>query len=398
MARARRRTTKSQGLKPWQLLLLVLIFCGGYLYQNGYLDRFLKQVGLSNEPTPVAVGGGNGPQVELSKAIVATGDWYQLYFTRPTYPEKAATRTGGVDDALVADIDAAKLSVKIAVFEFNRANVADAMIRAKERGLTVQMVFDAENMEDPDDADMLGRIEKAGIPVTYENSSAFMHNKIFLIDDTIVWFGSMNLTHNDVYRNNNNMIRTTVAPLVENYAQRFADLFAGKMGSKAPANTPHPVITLSNGVRIETYFSPSDGAREHLLEYLNNAKQSVTMLAFSFTDDATGQALIDLHKRGVSVQVVMETRNVEGTGSQFADLEAAGVPILRDANCYTAHNKIIVIDEKIVITGSYNFTNRAENVNDENLVIISDPTLAKLYTAEFDRLYDQAANAPRCGG
>ncbi len=398
MARTRRRTKKSQGLKPWQLLLIVAAICAGYLYEQGYFDRFLRQVGLSNEPTPVVVGGGSGPQVSLSKAVVETGDWYQLYFTRPTYPEKADTRTGGIDDALVADIDAAQQSVKIAVFEFNRANVADAMIRARQRGLTVQMVFDAEVLEDPEDAAELGRIEKAGIPVTYEKTSAFMHNKIFLIDDSVVWLGSMNLTHNDVYRNNNNMIRTTVPPLVANYRQRFTDLFAGRTGSKAPANTPHPTITLDNGVRIETYFSPSDGARQHLLDYLGTAKTSVTMLAFSFTDDETGAAMVDLHRRGVSVKVVMEKRNAEGLGSEYGTLEAAGVPILRDDNCYTAHNKFIVIDDQIVITGSYNFTNRAENINDENLVIISDPTLARLYTAEFNRLYDKAANPSRCGG
>ncbi len=398
MARTRRRTKKSSAFKPWQLLLLVLAICAGYLYEKGYFDNFLQQVGLSTEPTPVAVGGGSGPQVSLSKAVVETGDWYQLYFTRPTYPEKADTRSGGIDDALVADIDAATRSVRIAVFEFNRANVADAMIRAKQRGLTVEMVFDAEVLEDPEDAEELGRIERADIPVTYENTSAFMHNKIFLIDDTVVWLGSMNLTHNDVYRNNNNMIRTTVPPLVENYRQRFADLFANRMGSRAPANTPHPTITLENGVRIETYFSPSDGARQHLLDYLNNAKQSVTMAAFSFTDDETGDALVALHNQGVSVQAVVEKRNAEGLGSEFTKLETAGVPILRDDNCYTAHNKFIVIDEQIVITGSYNFTNRAENINDENLVIITDPTLARLYTAEFDRLYDSAANPSRCGG
>ncbi len=134
-----------------------------------------------------------------------------------------------------------------------------------------------------------------------------------------------------------------------------------------------------------------------MLGYLKTAKTSVKMLAFSFTDDATGKELIALHNKGVNVQIVMETRSAQGTGSEFSLMEGAGIPILRDANCYTAHNKVIVIDDQVVVTGSYNFTNRGENINDENMLIISDPTLANLYSAEFDRLYAQAETGSRCG-
>lgn len=389
MARTRRKSTS---FKPWQVLVLALLAGGVYLFQQGFFDRFL------NNATPAPVGEtSDAPTVALSKAVMTQGEWYQVYFTRPSYPETASGRTGGIDDVMVADIDAAKQSVKLAIYELDRPNIVDALVAAKKRGLLVQVVFDAENLDDAEMAAEVGRIEAAKIPITYEETDAFMHNKILLLDDTIMWAGSMNLTKNDVYRNNNNMIRTSLAPLVENYRNRFADLFAGKFGSKSVNNTPNPEIELDNGVKIENYFSPSDGARAPMLGYLKNAKTSVKMLAFSFTDDATGQELIALHDKGVNVQIVMETRSAQGTGSEFGLMEQAGIPILRDANCYTAHNKVIVIDDQVVVTGSYNFTNRGENINDENMLIISDPTLAKLYSAEFDRLYAQAETGSRCG-
>lgn len=397
MARSRRRTTKQQPLKPWQLLLLVLIIGGVYLYQEGYLDKYLDRF-FDKRTTPVPSGQNtDGPSVELSRAVSFSGSWYQVYFTRPTYPETAATRSGGIDDAMIADINAAKQSVRFAIYEMDRPNVADALIAAKRRGLTVEMVFDAENLDDPEMATEVGRIEAAGIPITYEQTDAFMHNKILLIDDGLVWFGSMNMTRNDVYRNNNNMIRTSLAPLVENYRVRFTDLFAGRFGSRSRDNTPNHEIDLDNGVKIENYFSPSDGARAFLLGYLKNAKSSIKVMAFSFTDDATAQEMIALHQRGGDVRVVFEARSAEGTGSEFGILEQAGVGVLRDANCYTFHNKVIVIDERVVVTGSYNFTNRAENVNDENMVIITDPALAKLYSDEFERLYAEAQAGARCG-
>ena len=61
------------------------------------------------------------------------------------------------------------------------------------------------------------------------------------------------------------------------------------------------------------------------------------------------------------------------------------------------HHKLMIIDDRIVITGSYNFTSRAENDNDENLIIIDDPVLAQQYIAEFDRVYQQAQSPTRCG-
>ncbi|HEY1014837.1 MAG TPA: phospholipase D-like domain-containing protein [Herpetosiphonaceae bacterium] len=404
MAR-KRRAVKSQPIKPWQILLLVLAIGAGYLYEQGFFDRWLKDTDWARNPTATpgspqspGTGGAPGPEVDVPRAYVTAGEWYQVYFTRPDYPEKAANRTGGVDAAVIADIDAAQSSVRIAVFEFDVPALTDALLRAKKRGLTVEMVVDADNLEAAQGAEEMGRIEAAKIPVTYDERTAFMHNKIVLIDDKVVWAGSMNLKQTEIYRNNNNFLRIGVPQLVDNYRQRFADLFAGRMGGNAPANTPNPVIKLDGGVVIENYFSPSDGARAHLLRYLAGAKKSVRMLAFSFTDDATAEQLVALHKAGVDVQVVMEARSETGTGSEFGVLQKAGINILADGNCYIQHNKVFIIDERTVVTGSYNFTGAAEDSNDENMLIITDPNLAKTYLENFDRIQQQAINPTRCGG
>ena len=401
------RSTSTTKLKPWQIVVILVIAGLVYAYQAGYFDRWFGRTSL--EPTSVAgpTTPTNPPTMadpnnviaalDPAKAYVAEGAWYQVFFTRPSYPEKAAGRKGGVDAAMIADIDAAKSTIYIASFDFDLELMTDALIRAKKRKVKVQLVVDDENLASPEVAETTGRLEAAKIPITWDERSAFMHNKIVVIDDTIVWTGSMNLVVNDVYRNNNNMIRSTLPELVSNYRQRFLDLYAGKLGSKAPKNTPNPVIKLAGGVQIETYFSPVDKPRSKIVNYIKKAKQSVNVLAFSFTDDDTAQALIDRHEAGLEVQVVMEARNADGTGSEFGILEDAGIPILRDANCYILHNKTMIIDEKIVITGSYNFTAAAENNNDENLLIITDPDLARHYLAEFDRLYAQAKNPAGCG-
>jgi phosphatidylserine/phosphatidylglycerophosphate/cardiolipin synthase-like enzyme len=122
------------------------------------------------------------------------------------------------------------------------------------------------------------------------------------------------------------------------------------------------------------------------------------VLAFSFTENEIGDALINRQAAGVPVRVVFESRNAGGSGSEFARLRRRGVEALEDGNCYTMHHKVIVIDGRVVITGSYNFTARAEDTNDENLLVLDDPALAAAYLAEFERVYAQAQAPTRCEG
>src|SRR5437867_12777356 len=101
-------------------------------------------------------------------------------------------------------------------------------------------------------------------------------------------------------------------------------------------------------------------------------------------------------KAGLLVRGVFESQNAGGTGAAFNRLKAGGVDVLEDGNCYILHHKVIVIDERTVITGSYNFTGSAEKDNDENMVIVDDPNQARAYLEEFQRVYAQAQTPARC--
>jgi phosphatidylserine/phosphatidylglycerophosphate/cardiolipin synthase-like enzyme len=171
---------------------------------------------------------------------------------------------------------------------------------------------------------------------------------------------------------------------------------AGVFGRKKKPLTPNQTLT-HKGVPIENYFSPQDDVLQKILPKLQGAKKSIRFLAFSYTEDKIGQAMIEKKNAKVKVSGVFEKRNAEGIGSELPILVEAGVDVLEDGNCYTMHHKFIIIDDKIVITGSYNFTKRAEEQNDENIVIIEDAGIAALYKAEFDRVYNQAKSPTQCG-
>lgn len=317
-----------------------------------------------------------------------TGEMH-VYFTSPTYPEDASTRYGGLDEKLAAAIDGAQKSVDVAAFEFGLERVADALIRAQQRGVRVRLVTDS----DYEDTASLIRVRGARIPVVTDERSAFMHNKFVVIDERQVWMGSWNLTNNCTYRNNNNAVVIESKLLAENYTVEFEEMFIDRaFGVTSPDNTPHPIIDL-NGVLLENYFEAEGDVRTRIMELIREAKSSVYFMAFAFTDDDIAKAMIDRHRAGVEVGGVMAARNVQGLGSVFEPLQKAGVDILPDGNPYTMHHKVIIIDGEIVITGSYNFTASAANSNDENVLIIHSPEVARLYLDEFVRVYLQALEA-----
>ena len=136
---------------------------------------------------------------------------------------------------------------------------------------------------------------------------------------------------------------------------------AREFGASSPENTPHPRLEIGE-VLVETYFESEGDVRERIIELVENAESNVYFMAFAFTDDDIAQAMVQQHRAGLEVRGVVEARNVRGTGSDFEAMEQAGVGVLPDGHPYVMHHKVIIIDEEIVVTGSYNFSASAANL------------------------------------
>jgi phosphatidylserine/phosphatidylglycerophosphate/cardiolipin synthase-like enzyme len=130
---------------------------------------------------------------------------------------------------------------------------------------------------------------------------------------------------------------------------------------------------------VEVYFSPSGGATEAVVNALAHATNSVLVQAYSFTSAPIARALVDAQRRGVKVQVILDRSQRTEKYSEADFLSHEGVPTRIDARHAIAHNKIMIVDGYLVLTGSFNFTKAAEEHNAENLLVINDPVLAKKY-------------------
>lgn len=136
--------------------------------------------------------------------------------------------------------------------------------------------------------------------------------------------------------------------------------------------------------QIQVYFSPQGGCTEAVVSALAHATNSVLVQAYSFTSAPIAKALVDAHRRGVQVQVILDKSQRTERYSSATFLVNAGIPTLIDDKHAIAHNKIMVIDSRRVITGSFNFTKAAEQNNAENLLVIDgDTELAAKYTANW---------------
>jgi phosphatidylserine/phosphatidylglycerophosphate/cardiolipin synthase-like enzyme len=127
------------------------------------------------------------------------------------------------------------------------------------------------------------------------------------------------------------------------------------------------------------YFSPNGHCTEVIIKELDKAKTSVLVQAYSFTSDPISKALLNAHKRGVKVEVILDKSRKREKNSSADSLAQAGIPIKIDAAHAIAHNKVIIVDGETVISGSFNFTRAAEDRNAENLLVIRDKTLAEKY-------------------
>jgi phosphatidylserine/phosphatidylglycerophosphate/cardiolipin synthase-like enzyme len=330
----------------------------------------------SNPPTPT----------QVTPEDSSIPGWLEIHFTDPSAPT-ASNFEGGPDEALATAIDKARLSVDMAVYSLNLWSIRDALIHAHQRGAVVRLVMESDNMDNRE----IQQIQEAGIPVTGDQREGLMHNKFVVIDHAEVWTGSMNYTTSGTYEDNNDLIRIRSTQVADDYTTEFNEMFEKNMfGSDTLATTPYPSLTI-DGTQVEIYFSPDDGVAAKLLNLIQGAKESIYFLAYTFTANDLGTAILQRASNGLTVAGVMDDGQINSNlGTEYDSFMQAGLDVRRDGNGGLMHHKVIIIDHSIVITGSYNFSASAETSNDENVVIIHSAEAAGRYMTEFQRIYDQA--------
>jgi phosphatidylserine/phosphatidylglycerophosphate/cardiolipin synthase-like enzyme len=327
--------------------------------------------------------------------VAVTSD-YQVYFTTPVYPDRPETRRGGIAEKFVGFVDAATKTLDIAAYEFDLENVAQALARAKSRGVAIRMVTDSDTVNatrDEATQKALKIVRDAGIPIVPDERAAIMHHKFAVRDGEEIWTGSWNLTVGDTYRLNNNAVRMRSPELARAFTQELETMFVQrKFGAGRPRNAVNPPVQVGP-LRVQVLFAPEDGVAAKIAERVNQAQREIKFLAFSFTHDGIGQAVMNRATAGVKVAGVFEKTGSETRFSEYGAMKQAGLEVYQDGNPYVMHHKVFVIDGQTTVFGSFNFSDGADRDNDENCLIVDDPGFAGAFYQETERIL-AAARAP----
>jgi phosphatidylserine/phosphatidylglycerophosphate/cardiolipin synthase-like enzyme len=373
----------------------------------------------------------------LAPASVATAQ-IDVYFTRPvdttlaSSPANHARHESDVSDVVARHILAARSTVDMAMYNLNVQRIADALLAVHRRGVRVRIVANVESVASP--ASRFAQLATAGVPVTSNprgpsgQPQPLMHNKFIVIDGrpgasgdsapTIIT-GSWNATVAQTFEDANNVVVIRDSAVAGAYRAEFEEMWGGSGDAPSPStarfgaakrdNTGH-TFTLSDGTRVDVWFSPSDGVESRIRDAISTAQSSLYVASLTITSGVlASQMSLQKNRFGADVRALVE--NVDDQGSQYGFLSGAVDAHSTAALPAQLHHKYAVVDAvpigrgsvPLVVTGSHNWTYSANSINDENTLVIYSAAIANQYLQEFAARYREAggtrsfgtASAPR---
>ena len=331
----------------------------------------------------------------------SSGDIH-VYFNGPVdhsvATEELALSLGtDMNDTVAAWIMSAQHTLDVAAYNLNDQTVEDAVNAAAANGVQIRWIYEGQNAN-------IGLSSLDASVVTHprtDGEGSGMHNK-FIIGDadyaesSFVLTGSTNLTTGQLVSDLNNVIVLEDQSLARAYELEFEEMWGAegmtpdaanaKFGADKSWNTP--VDFLVGGSSVELYFSPTDGTNAAILSEIEAANANFEFALLTLTRDDLGDAIVELNQ-SFFVSPVGVIEQVNTTGSEFDNLISNGVQAYAHDVSGDCHHKYAIVDhsevgsDPLVITGSHNWSSSAENVNDENTVIVHDARVANLYHQEF---------------
>lgn len=312
-------------------------------------------------------------------------------------PAPWSTSGDEILDALVSLIQEAESSIDVCIYNINEAVIVQALTVAHNKGVRVRLAAAASTsnsaLEPP-----------PPFPVIYGNDNALMHNKFVVIDAEVpakaaVFMGSMNFTTPMIFNHPNNMLLFRDQALARAYTLEFEEMWGSsvalpdenlaRFGSSKRDNTPH--LFRIAGSMVESYFSPSDNTNVEILHEIQAMEQSMAFALLTFTKDDLADAMVAQNQIGREVRGIID--NINDNGSEFNYLIAGGVEVRDHEPTTILHHKYAVLDGDRVITGSHNWSNAANQVNDENTVIVHDEDVANQFLQEFEARWAELSSS-----
>ena len=301
-----------------------------------------------------------------------------VYFV-PSGPE--------VEDRIAGELLAARRSIRVALYNLRSERLASLLVQRHREGLEVELFLDARQMQQPWNV-LDDRLTAQGLPVigvvNTRAEHASMHDKLAVIDDETVLFGSANWSHDGLYENDETLLVLRSRPMGAIVDAELDELRGERVRRAGDVAGP-----------MQLYFSPTDRIDRVLERGIDGARSRIVVAVFSLRLGWLVDALVRARARGVEVWVVTDVKQ-SSTTELDERLTAAGIPVVEALNTSTPfsamHHKWMVVDGRTTFVGSYNWSYTATFHSHEDLARIESSELAAAFEGEMGRLWDRYAD------
>jgi len=300
---------------------------------------------------------------------------------------------GAPDDletVIVNFIDGAQKRLEIAVQELENEPIAQAIIRARQRKVLVKIVLEQDylradtarkNPWNPGGGHEANRqihdaILRAKIDVKVDYNSSIFHQKFVVRDRASLLTGSTNFTPTGTHNNLNHVIIVHDKTVAKIYAREFAEIQRGHFGKRNEGHDGRPLDTVVSDVPVRVLFAPDHNPEMEIMKQMMKARKRIDFAIFTFAKssgiDDTMLRLLDLN---MPIQGVFDGGQGGKDWTPIKALKKKGAKMFgvsKGGDLGKLHHKLMVLDEQVVIGGSFNYTGPANNLNDENIIILGD--------------------------
>jgi phosphatidylserine/phosphatidylglycerophosphate/cardiolipin synthase-like enzyme len=298
-----------------------------------------------------------------------------------------------MEGAILAEVAKAKTSIDVATYMFTSDDIADGLISAKNRGVSVRVIFDGGQAHNvPNTVD--GKLKAAGVDVKLVSTPGTgggikFHHKFCVIDASVTITGSYNWTVDADETNYENLVVVRDANVSAAYAKEFDSIFTQGKGGVGSTN--------------DIVFAPTGAQKaieKRIAAELAKAKTEIVCAMYLFTSTDLSKAMVDALQRGVKVSFLFDARQEKVYKDKYTLFKNAGADIklvtLGGSGAHTQdfHHKFCVIDGQTVVTGSFNYTVNQDKTGYENIIVINDATTAKAYIKAFSDAWSSPVAHP----
>ncbi|HKI61756.1 MAG TPA: phospholipase D-like domain-containing protein [Mariprofundaceae bacterium] len=322
-----------------------------------------------------------------------------------------------LEKTIIDFINGAKKSLEIAVQELENKEIAKAIISARQRKVTVKLVLEQDYLRasrasrDPweykgvneENRQIHDAILRANIDVKSDYNPSIFHQKFIVRDRESVLTGSTNFTPTGTSQNLNHVVIIHDKGIARIYYREFREIQQGHFGRLNEGNDKAPREILVSNVRVKVLFAPDHNPEMEIMKQMMKAKSRVDFAMFTFSKSSgIDDTMFKLLELNIPIQGALDIKQGGQDWAATKPLAQKGAALSfvpkRGDSVRKLHHKLMVLDDQVIIAGSFNYTGPANNLNDENIIILGDldttspaqkqaqSKLAKFARLEIDRI------------